>query len=326
MAEMTSRARVRAALAGHPVDRPPVSLWGHEFLREWSAADLVSSTLDLYRPYRWDFIKFNPRATYFAEAWGSEYEPPSEPRQPRPVRHAVEDAAGLARIEPVDATTGVFGEHLEALRTLIAAVGDVDVLHTVFSPLSVAAFLMGAPQKFIDVARSEPAVAHRAIDAVTTTLAAYSRAAIEAGASGLFFAPLTWMSRDTCDETFYNEFGRPGDMRVLEAVAGATFNVLHVCRDNNMLMSMLDYPVAALNWADRGAGNPSLAEVREKTSKAVMGGIDHARIHRLHPDEVAAQAREAMESVESGLFVTGGCAIPPQTPAENRRALVDAVR
>ena len=70
MTAMTKRERVRAALAGESVDHVPASLWGHDFLREWSAEDLVAATLEAYRADDWDFIKLNPRATYFAEASG----------------------------------------------------------------------------------------------------------------------------------------------------------------------------------------------------------------------------------------------------------------
>ena len=51
MAAMTKKQRVRAAIAGEPVDRAPVSMWGHDFVREWSAEDLVAATLEpLSRP------------------------------------------------------------------------------------------------------------------------------------------------------------------------------------------------------------------------------------------------------------------------------------
>ncbi len=71
MTEMTKQERVRAALAGKPVDHAPVALWRHDFLREWTPEELVATTLEAYRADDWDFIKFNPRATYFAEAWGN---------------------------------------------------------------------------------------------------------------------------------------------------------------------------------------------------------------------------------------------------------------
>jgi uroporphyrinogen decarboxylase len=325
---MTKRERVRAAIAGRAVDRVPASLWGHDFQREWSAEELVEATLEQYRAYDWDFIKLNPRATYFAEAWGNRYERPEGSHQPRLLAASVTEAAHLDGVRPADARGGVFGEHLRALRLLLDAVRDeVDVVHTVFSPLSVVAQLCGndAPA-FLRFAEERSSSAHAAIAAVTETLAAYARASVEEGASGIFFAPLSWASRDTCDDAFYAEFGRPYDLRVLAAVSGARFNILHVCRNHNMLEKLLDYPVAAFNWADRGRGNPGLLEIRARTEKAVMGGIDQTLLREMTPAEVASQAREVLSHGSERIFLTAGCAIPPETPAANRAAVAAAAR
>jgi len=326
MIEMTKRERVRAALAGERVDRVPVSLWRHDFLREWSPEELVAATMEAYRADDWDFIKLNPRATYFAEAWGNSYERPVTQRQPRLIAATVRDAAGLGAIAPVDPRAGVFDEHLHGLRLLLETVGnEADVVQTIFSPLSVVAMLCGSDATFRELAEADADAAHAALDAVARTLGGYARACRDAGAAGIFFAPLFWASRDTCDDEFYAEFGRPYDLRVLAEVRGAPFNILHVCRNHNMLDALLDYPVAAFNWADRGEGNPGLADIRRLTTKAVMGGIDQARLHLMSPDEVAVQARDAL-SVGSGLFLTAGCAIRPDTPPQNRAALSGAAR
>jgi uroporphyrinogen decarboxylase len=203
--------------------------------------------------------------------------------------------------------------------------GEVDVVQTVFSPLSVVAMLCGSDARFREFAASDAEAAHAALHAAATTLAAYARASVDAGAAGIFFAPLRWASRETCDEAFYRDFGRPHDLAVLDAVSDAPFNILHVCRNNNMLDSLLDYPVAAFNWADRGEGNPSLRDVKARTPKAVMGGIDQARLHAMAAEEVHAQALDAL-SVGRGLFLAAGCAIKPETPAVNRAAIAAAVR
>ena len=325
MARMTKKERVRAALDGRDVDRVPVSLWGHDFLREWSPRELVAATLDGYRDGDWDFIKLNPRATYFAEAWGNAYERPTDQRQPRLNAVAVSEPAALAGVRPVDGRGGVFADHLYALRLLLDEVGDeVDVIHTLFSPLSVAAQLCGPRTEFLDYARANPPGAHSAVAAVASTLSDYAVASLAAGASGIFYAPLTWASRDTCTEDFYREFGRPYDLQLLSAIQDGPFNVLHVCRNNNMIDILLDYPVAAFNWADHGEGNPSLADVRARTSSAVMGGIDQVRLHEMSPGDVAQQAREAVASCPDRLFLTGGCAIRPETPVANRKAVMAA--
>jgi uroporphyrinogen decarboxylase len=325
MTQMTKRERVRAALASQPVDHVPVSLWGHDFLREWSPEELVAQTLEAYRADDWDFIKFNPRWTYFAEAWGNTYERPTEQRMPRLKTSAIGGSDDLARIAPVDAHDGVFGKHLRALRLLVDEAGDVDVVQTIFSPLSVVALICGSDERFKQLVEADRAAAHAAIDAVATTLAGYASASLDAGAAGIFFAPLFWASYDTCDDAFYAEFGRPYDLKVLAAVAGAPFNILHVCRNNNMLLSLLDYPVAALNWADRGDGNPSLRDARARTQKALMGGIDHAHLHRMSPAEVTAQAVDALQ-VGPGLLLAGGCGIRLDTPSANRAAITAAAQ
>ena len=51
MGEFAKRDRVRAVLAGEPADRAPISLWGHDFLREWSPEDLDAFNMGLVRAH-----------------------------------------------------------------------------------------------------------------------------------------------------------------------------------------------------------------------------------------------------------------------------------
>ena len=46
MPALSKKQRVRAALHGE-ADRPPVALWGHDFLREWTSEDLIANTLGM---------------------------------------------------------------------------------------------------------------------------------------------------------------------------------------------------------------------------------------------------------------------------------------
>src|SRR5438046_4744443 len=68
---MTGRKRVEAAIAMGVADRPPVGAWGHTYREEWSPPDLAAITVDRARRFGWDFVKFQPRASPFAEAFGS---------------------------------------------------------------------------------------------------------------------------------------------------------------------------------------------------------------------------------------------------------------
>ena len=326
MPEMTKRERVRAAVAGEAVDRPPASLWGHDFLREWSNEELVGATVEQYEAYDWDFIKLNPRWTMFPEAWGAVYQPPTEQANPTLVSAALGDISELRGVEPVHAGRGMFGEHIEAVRMLIERTGgEVDVTQTVFSPMSVLGLMTGRPPTLKVWAAEDPAAVHAAIARIAETITAYSLATLAAGAAGIFYAPLQWASHDISTVDFYREFGRPYDMQVLDAVRHADFNILHVCHTHNMLDELIDYPVAAINWDDRGAGNAALADVRERTSTAVMGGVGRQDLAEQGADAISAQAAEAA-ALGTRVLVTAGCSIPPQTPHENRAAVAAAVR
>ena len=228
----------------------------------------------------------------------------------------------MAALEPVDPRGGVFAEHLSALRLLVAEVGEeVDILQTIFSPLGVLATLAGGERPVLELAAEDAAATHHALAVLTGVLGEYAQASRDAGAAGLFYAPLRWPSHDYCSADFFREFGRPYDLQILHSLRSAPFNVLHVCRDHNMIDLLLDYPVAAFNWADRGEGNPSLAEVLAKTEKAVIGGVEHTRLHEVAADVAGSTGASGSNVAPSRVMVGPGCSIPPGTPAETAAAV-----
>ncbi len=325
---MRKKERVRAALAGAAVDRVPAGFWGHDFAREWSPEGLATAMLDRFQRHDWDYLKVNPRATYYSEAWGCRYEPTGDPNQgPLTKEYVLKSREGLAQVRRLSGSGGPFAEQLAALRLIREGIGDADFIQTVFSPLSVLGRLANSDLAAVRAwMEQEPAMLHSALAAITDTLAAYAAACLKEGASGIFFATTDWATRNNLDPERYARFGRPYDLRVLEAVREAEFNVLHVCRSHNLLADLLDYPVKAFNWADREEGNPSLAAVAARTDKAVMGGVAQATIHRGTADEVRAQVRAAIESTGGRrLLVAPGCSIAPQTPDENLQAAREAV-
>lgn len=327
---MNKRERVTAALHGQEVDRAPISFWGHDFLREWSAEGLAAAMLESVQTYDYDYLKVNPRATYYTEAWGCRYRPTHDPKRGPEVEHWVlREASDLETIRPVDAQHGPLGEQLEALRLIADGLGgDVPFVQTIFSPLSVVGRLANEREPVRRWMTEAPEALHAALTAVTETLASYARACLDTGADGVFFATTEWATSDVCTAEEYTAFGRPYDLRVLEAVQGAPMNILHVCRPHNMLELLLDYPVAVVNWAVHAPGNFSLAEGLAKTKLTVMGGIDERRtLLDGSPDEVRAEVRDALRQTGGRRFLLApGCSVSPQAPAANLRAAVEAAR
>jgi len=172
-----------------------------------------------------------------------------------------------------------------------------------------------------------PQGVHAALEAISETFADYVPLCLEAGADGLFFATLGWGTYDrmTTDQE-YQEFGRQYDLRVLQAARDAWFNVLHVCRGNNMLRALSDYPVHAFNWDAHDPSNATLAEGVHITRKGVIGGIPQKEIATMSPDEVKATVRECLAQTRGERFMLGsGCTMSTRTPERNLLAIKEAL-
>lgn len=327
MAEMSKKERVSAALKGQAVDRVPVSAWWHDYANEWSAQDLAATTLQQYRTYGWDYIKVNPRFSYYAEDWGTTYRRYDD-RMPEVDHKAVQSAGDLRKLVSLDGTTGVWVEQLQSLRLIRDALaGEAPFIQTVFSPLAVMTRITGSTKYVQKLMAEHPDDLGNALDVIETTLTRYAKACLDGGAAGIFYAAVEWGTADNISWADYERFGKLYDLRILDAVKGAPMNVLHVCRDNNHLERVLDYPVAAFNWDVRGAGNPTFAEALANTDKAVIGGVRVATLLDAEPSDVSAEAHKARAETEDRRFLlAAGCSINPASPPRNLQALVEAAR
>ena len=341
-AQLTKRERVEAALAGREVDRVPVSAWRHFIPEETSPTTLAEAHFRFLRKFDWDWLKVNPRATYYAEAFGNRYDYGDYAGVfPRFVSGPLSSAADLRSIHPVSPTGGAFGEQLELLRLVKRGIGDAHFVQTVFSPLSVLAFLGARPEGHgsqAEVAKAQPAAVRRLIDedpagvhaalgAIAETLAGYARAVVETGASGLFYAIVRLAREGVLTSDEYATYGRPYDLQVLRAVQGSPFSMLHICGAKVHFDQVSDYPVQAINWAAVGQGNPDVAEARNRTKLALIGGVDEAgTLPRGSPEDVIAQARDAIRATGGRRFLLApGCSVAMSAPEGNLLALRQAV-
>ena len=327
--DMTKRERVAAAVSGEPVDRAPASLWGHNFLREWSNDELVGETVEQYEAYDWDFIKINPRWSMFAEAWGGVYEPPVEQTPQTMVNAALESLDELHEVVAVHAERGVFGEHVESTRLVVERTGgEVDVIQTVFSPMSVLRLdARGAPARpqagrrrgagrgprrnradHRDDHQLQPRQPERRRERRLLRTAAVgepprTQRRTSTASSGVHMTYRCWTRSATPRSTSY------------------TSATPTTCS-----------PTARLPGRSRSTGTtatrptPGLADVWAESDRAVMGGVSRTGLGDLSADEIGAQAGEAAAVGPSRVFVTGGCSIPPHTTHENRAAVAAAVR
>jgi uroporphyrinogen decarboxylase len=326
---MNRRERVFAAVRGEPVDRLPVSFWGHFYHRESSASDLADATLEFQRTFDWDWVKLNPRKHYHVEPWGVRYAYSGRPNEKPvleswPVRRAEDWAEITAR--PADA--GAFAEQLEAVRLVRRGLPpDVPLIETVFTPLAVLGEMVKEPKELRDHMRTHPQLVRAALEAVTATYEGFVRQVMAAGVDGLYFATVDWASQDLMSAADLREWARPFDLRVLKAAGEAPLHVLHVCKRRNLLLEMRDYPVAAYSYDATDPTNPPLADALARMPGAFMGGISHeGALQHSDPEAALGEFHAALEITQGRHWlVAPGCSIPPATPAANLRALRAAV-
>lgn len=325
---MTKRERLEAIARGESTDRPAWSLWRHFYDQESTAEGLAEAMVAWQRAYDFDFLKINPRAQYYVEPWGATYRYPGGGQRPVRVDVPVKESFDWMRMERRLPTTGAFGQQLEAIRLIREALGpDVPIIETVFTPLSVVADLVESEERFLQDLRSIPELVAYALETVTETLGGYAAACLEAGADGIFLATTEWARHDKLDDAEYARYGRPYDLRVLEAVRDAAFNVLHVCGDQPMLFELADYPVHAFSWAATSPAAPSLAEAAPRLPGLLVGGLSRDTLSGPTPEPALAEAGEAYRATEGrGWMLGANCALFTDARDANLLALKQAVQ
>jgi uroporphyrinogen decarboxylase len=326
---MNGRGRVEAAIAMGVADRPPVGAWGHTYREEWSPEALANITVERARKFGWDFVKFQPRASSFAEAFGSVYKPAGHRlKGPVLVSAAVPDLDSWRKVHLVNRQA--LDDQVKSIGIVARELGgDVPVVQTVFSPITVGGYLVGkSAARVRRELRQHPDLVRPALDRIAEALVDFSRQSVEAGAAGIFYAISGYASKDAMAESVYRELLLPYDVSMLQQMpSGSWFNVVHLCGSNLNFGLARDMPAQVVSWSIHNQGNPSLAEGRKLSGRAVMGGLgQRASLLYGPPPEVEAEARRAVaETGGRGLLLAPGCSVPTRAKDVNLAAMVSAL-
>ncbi|MBL8377463.1 MAG: hypothetical protein JNM79_06325 [Burkholderiales bacterium] len=326
---MNKRERCMAAVKGEPVDRVPVGFWLHNFACEGTAKALADETVRLMQTFDWDFVKPQSRATCFAEMWGTRIESSSQRAvQFKMTRPACMNAAEFGALTPVDASGGALGEQLEAYLDIRRRVGpEPPLAATIFSPLMTATFMLpGGRDAVFAMMRKQPDALEAGLAAISKTLTDHAKNCMQAGFEGLFFASnVATKALMSVEEVrrFEHPFNRP----IMAAVKDAPFNILHACGDHTHFDEFIDYPATVFSWATT-PGNPTLTEARERTGRAVLGGLPtKPEIGRMPVDELVRIAHASLAETGGRHHLLGpGCSINPDTPEALMQAIGKVVR
>lgn len=315
MNKMTPNERVHAALNGEAVDRVPLCFW-HHFRPQGSGLKLAKATRDFFHnTFQLDIVKIMPDLPY------------PDPETP------LIDAEQLRMLPRLEPDTPIFQEQLLCIKTLRSQIGDDPLILTLFSPFTYALRFMGKAQGIAAIRRDpEPFV--EGLGTIASNLRHLMEAAIDAGASGIFFSCMGATNTDlTPDE--YADLARPYDLQALAGASKGWLNIVHVHADPDQAGDEIhfnlftDYPVSAISWSDRLTG-PSLSEALTMTDKCLMGGLDE-RGHLTHGSvtELENEILSALGQTRGlRLILANGCSIPDDTPEtwlHTARKLVDTL-
>ncbi|KAB8126652.1 uroporphyrinogen-III decarboxylase [Gracilibacillus oryzae] len=329
--------RFQQLLNGELADRPIVSGWHHFLDKEQTAADLAEATIRFARKYDWDWIKINPRATYLAESFGNTYDFEDYrwvfPRQTKAIIQNSEDVWKLTKVDP--ANSAALQEQLEAVKLIRDGLPETPIIQTVFSPLTILMFLTGnssyinqtmygseTPVDFQKLIETERNGVHQALHTIAVTMASYVESLEDAGADGLFYAVTGTAHPDLFDEAAFNEFSRPYDLIVLNAMKKRG-RILHTCGVHAQPERFDDYPVEGISWDTEAEGNPGL-EIQLKKTK--VAGIDHHIFEGDNNENIEQQAKGAIQSMANQPFLlVPNCAVSVKATEGALQALRNSV-
>ena len=326
MRSMTKRERLESAIAREPVDRPPVALWRHWPGDDRRAEDIAAAQVAFQRRYDFDLIKVTPSSSFCVEDWGvQDVYLGSTDGTCEYTHYVVNEPGDWAKLPMLDPGMGALNRQLRCLEGIAAEVGsDVPFIQTIFNPLTMAKNLAGDERLLVHMRRNPDAL-KRGLETLTETTVRFVRECIARGAAGVFFAT-QHAQYGLLSTAEYDMFGRPYDLRVLQAAKDGWFNLLHLHGIDVMFDLLSDYPVQAINWHDRET-SPNLAEGLKRFPGAVCGGLRRIEtMVRGTPDDVRAEAADAIAQTKGRGFILGtGCVTPIVAPTSNIRAARQAV-
>jgi uroporphyrinogen decarboxylase len=306
---MNKAERVRAALGGKPVDRPPFSIWYHFGNQHASPERTAQVHLEFFDYYDLDFLKVMNDYDY-----------------PMPMGlETMEGPEDLKRLQSFNIERSPLGNQLRALEYIAKGLRGtalfVDTLFNAWNTIrrnlvkeALPRLMAEHPQELLD-----------ALKVINQNLIQYALASLERGSAGIFLSVPAAAEFITPEQ--YEKFMRPFDLEFLNAIKGkGEMHILHAHGEKLFIDRLLDYPVQALSWADLNGG-PSIAAMRKKTPLTLMAGVDHVKFPNLSAKIVREQVKSAVDQAGNTKFILApGCSLPTFSYPPLIKAACAAVR
>ncbi len=324
---ITHRERIEKCLNGDKDLLTPVALWRHFPVDDQTPDGLAQAVLEFQKACDFDLVKVTPASSFCIKDWGVADEWQGNPEGTRQyVKKAIHSPEDWLKLPILDPHKGYLGDQLRCIELICKELGEsVPVLQTIFSPLAQAKNLVGGETLLVHLRQYPDAVA-QGLKTIAESTCRFIEAANKTGVAGYFYA-VQHANYQLLSEDEYALFGRKLDHGILKITSVKWLNMLHLHGNNVMFNLFTNYPVQIINWHDRET-YPTLQEGKELFAGVVCGGLQRSRTMELGtPEQVRAEAQEAIDSTGNGRFVLGtGCVLQTTTPRANIMAAIRAAR
>jgi MtaA/CmuA family methyltransferase len=337
---MNTIERVHAAITLREPDRVPVDL--HNFQPAAAAMGvsmaqvfqdgelLAEAMLKAWREFGHDMILLENGTACNAQACGVQviYRDDAAPAAHIPVITRLEDVDALEVPDPY--TTFPMCEIIKATRILTREIGDRAWIcgRADQGPMDLASQLFGMEPLMLEIATGEKAeLVHRLLDYAREVATRYALALIESGAHSTSIGePVA--GPDVMSPRHYRKYAQPQERRMVEGLkARGIILHNHICGNTIPIIHDFIATGAQVLEIDHKTDPVKAKEVgRGKT--CFLGPIDTLLLATGTPQEVEDACREAIEIMapDSGFILGPGCALSPETPAENIHTLVESAK
>jgi MtaA/CmuA family methyltransferase len=338
---MGSIERVETVLRGGIPDRVPVDL--HDFMvaakasgasfadHFHSAEAMAEGHIASWRRFGHDVVLVESGTASLAEACGVgvEYLADSAPVSFTPAIDSLDDVDRLRVPDPY--RTSPLEENLEATRLVVREIGREAFImgRADQGPFSLASMLLGMEGFLMALALPDQAAGLARLLAFCEDVVHRNAVAqMEQGAHMTSIGE-SIAGPDVCSPAVYRALAWPADRRLTTRLAADGIRLAcHICGDATPIVEDMVATGSAVLELDWKCDLPAVKAAAAGRA-TVLGVLDPSGvIARGTPQGVEAAVREelAVLGPGGGLILGPGCALPPETPAENIAALVESAR
>jgi len=280
-----------------------------------------------FEEYGHDILSVFTVVAMVAEAMGSEllYRDGHLPVLRRPAVKTNDDLADLRVPDPY--RDGNMPAVLEATEYCFSRLGHlVPVGVFVAAPFSTAVLLRGI-EAFMQDLLEAPAQAHALLKAAAEATMPFLEAVMTEGGLPVLVDPLA--SGSLISPAMYRVYAVPYEKQLVDFLHRYDMDViLHICGDMSRSMHLVPLTGADLVSLDKVDLATAKASIGDKVR--LIGNVDPSDVMlRGAPKEVRCAVRACLDAAKDnpkGFIAATGCEIPFDTPPENVKAFVEAVR